>query len=155
MHSIVDCYSRKPGYGETSWSRWGIWTTTSSDFVVARAFLDESHAGALLATINQLWADKEHLLQRNQVLQAAAATQTQDELAKAQAATIAAEDRAADAVQQLNTASERIAHLTALNLRARTSFSIHSLRLKRTWPCNRDWLRPKAKYGSCKLGSPL
>ncbi len=76
-----------------------------------KAFLDESHAGPLLATINQLWDNKEHLLQRNQVLQAAAATQTQDELAKAQAVTIAAEDRAADAEQQLNAANGRIAQL--------------------------------------------
>ncbi len=76
------------------------------------ALLDESQAGPLLATINLLRADKVNLIHRNQALQMAAATQTQDEISKAQAATIAAEDRAADAEQQLNTANERIAQLT-------------------------------------------
>ncbi len=77
------------------------------------ALLDESQAGPLLASIHQLRADKEHLLQRNQVLQMVAATQSPDELAKVQAATTAAEDRAADAKQQLNTANGHISHLTA------------------------------------------
>ncbi len=77
------------------------------------ALLDESQAGPLLATIHQLRADKDNLIQRNQVLQMAAATQSSDEVAKAQAATIAAEERAADAEHQLITTQERIAHLTA------------------------------------------
>ncbi len=77
------------------------------------ALLDKSQAGPLLATIHQLRADKDNLLQRNQLLQMAAATQSPDELAKAKAATIAAKERAADAEQQLNTAQEPVAHLTA------------------------------------------
>ncbi len=77
------------------------------------ALLDESQAGLLLATIHQLRADKDNLIQRNQVLQLAATTQSPDEVAKAQAATIAAEERAADTEHQLVTAQERIAHLMA------------------------------------------
>ncbi len=77
------------------------------------ALLDESQAGPLLATMHQLRADKDNLIQRNQVLQLAATTQSPDEAAKAQAATIAAEERAADAEHQLVATRERIAHLTA------------------------------------------
>ncbi len=47
------------------------------------ALLDESQAGPLLATIHQLRDDKDNLLQRNQILQMAAAAQSPDELAKA------------------------------------------------------------------------
>ena len=77
------------------------------------AFLDESQAGLLLATIHQLRANKEELLRRNQAFQTAAATHSNEELARGQAAIMAAEDRAADAEQQLNDTQERIAQLTA------------------------------------------
>ncbi len=77
------------------------------------ALLDESQAGPLLATFHQLRADKEELILRNQTLQTGAATHANEELARAQAATMAAEDRASEAEHQLNEAQERIAHLTA------------------------------------------
>ena len=58
------------------------------------ALLDESQAGPLLATFHQLRADKEELILRNQALQTGAATHANEELGRAQAATMAAEDRA-------------------------------------------------------------
>ncbi len=56
------------------------------------ALLDESQAGPLLATLNQLGADKEELIRRNQNLQAATATHSQEELTTVQAVVIAAEE---------------------------------------------------------------
>ncbi len=98
------------------------------------ALLDESQAGPLLATINQLWADKEELIRRNQTLQAAAATHSQEELTKAQAAVIAAEKHAADTEQQLHSANERIEQLMAWGYHWKISAknSRRSLRLQRT-----------------------
>ncbi len=66
-----------------------------------------------MATLHQLRADKEELILRNQTLQAGAATQVNEELGRAQAATMAAEERASEAEHQLREAQERIAQLTA------------------------------------------
>ncbi len=77
---------------------------------------------------------------------------TREELATAQASVIAAEERAAEAEQQLNTANKSMERLMAeaVHWRIAISNSRRRPRLRRTRSQYRSWLPLRAVFKSCK-----